>query len=91
MPDHVHVAGRLGESTLSQVMHTLKSYTAHRLAELGVDAPIWQEGDHDHALRGEEDYALKLRYLVENPVRTGLVERVDDYPYFILPTGWGHR
>ncbi len=88
MPDHVHLAGQLGEKPLSSVMHTLKSYTANRLADLGVDAPVWQRGYHDHTLRDDEDYSVRIRYLLDNPVRAGLVERVDDYPYVILPAWW---
>jgi len=88
MPDHLRLAGQLGDTSLSKVMHALKSYTANRLADPGVDTPIWQQGYHDHALRGDEDYKVKLRYLIENPVRAGLVERVDDFPYFILPSWW---
>lgn len=88
MPDHLHLAGQLGETTLSKVMHTLKSYSAHRLASAGVATPVWQEGYHDHALRGDEDYRVRVRYLIENPIRAGLVERADDYPYIILPVWW---
>jgi REP element-mobilizing transposase RayT len=88
MPDHLHLAGELGDSTLSQVMHTLKSYTAHRLADAGADTPVWQKGFHNHALRGNEDYRIRVRYLLENPLRAGLVKRIDDYPYKILPTWW---
>lgn len=69
-------------------MHTLKSYTANRLTGLGVDAPIWQRGYHDHALRDDEDYFVRIQYLVNNPVRAGLVERIEDYPFVILPKGW---
>ena len=89
MPDHLHLAGQLGESTLANVMHTLKSYSANRLASRGVGAPIWQRGYHDHALRDDEDYEVRIRYLLDNPKRAGLVQRVEDYPYLIVP-GWLH-
>ena len=89
MPDHVHLAGRLGATSLSDLMHTFKSYTSNRLADMGVDAPVWQPGFHDHALRDDEDYLVRIHYLVDNPVRAGLVEQADDYPYSILPAWWG--
>ena len=88
MPDHLHLAGQLGGVSLPRLMHAFKSYTGNRLSSLGVDAPVWQQGYHDHALRDEEDYATKIRYLIENPVRAGLVERAEDYPYVIWPTWW---
>ena len=88
MPDHMHMAGQLGESSLPSVMHGLKSYTSNRLTDLGVTAPVWQPGYHDHALRDDEDYAVRIRYLIDNPVRAGLVERAEDYPYIIWPEWW---
>ncbi len=88
MPDHLHLVGQLGSSSLEQVMHTLKSYTAHRLAESGVEAPIWQDGYHDHGLRNEEDYRSMVTYVLQNPVRAGLARRVDDYPFTLLPCWW---
>jgi REP element-mobilizing transposase RayT len=88
MPDHLHLVGQLRKSSLEQVMHTLKSYTAHRLASSGVEVPIWQDGYHDHILRNEENYRIRLTYILQNPVRAGLVTRVDDYPFTILPSWW---
>jgi len=88
MPDHLHFAGELRQSTLPAVMHALKSYSAKRLVKVGLEPPIWQDGYHDHALRDDEDYAVKIRYLIENPVRAGLVLRVEDYPHALLPTWW---
>ena len=88
MPDHLSVSGKLGEGTLSKVMHTLKSYSANRLRESGVVPPVWQPGYHDHALRNDEDYRVRVRYLIANPVRAGLVERAEDYPHLILPRWW---
>ncbi len=34
----------------------------------------------DHALRKDEDLVHLARYVVANPVRAGLVERLGDYP-----------
>jgi len=88
MPDHLHLVGQLGKSTLAKVMHTLKSYSAHRLAVAGIESPVWQKGYHDHGLRGDEDYRVRARYVLQNPIRAGLVRRVEDYPYIILPDWW---
>jgi len=88
MPDHLHFVGQLGKSTLPGVMHTLKSYTARQLARTGIESPIWQDGYHDHGLRDDEDYRVRLRYVLDNPVRAGLVRRVEDYPFLILPDWW---
>jgi len=89
MPDHLHLVGVLGECTLAQVMHTLKSYSANCLAQKGIETPIWQKGYHDHGLRDDEDYRARVQYLLHNPLRAGLVQRVEDFPYMIFPDWWG--
>ena len=53
---------------------------ALNLTTLG--ARLWQTGFHDHALRREEDLAATARYLIANPLRAGLVQRVGDYPFW---------
>jgi REP element-mobilizing transposase RayT len=88
MPDHLHLVGQLRRFSLGRAMHTLKSYSAHRLVDAGVPPPVWQDGYHDHALRRGEDYRSRVRYVLENPVRAGLVERVEDYRYLWLPEWW---
>jgi len=83
MPDHVHVLLQLGESGLSPVVRELKGRTALQLnREIGRKGRFWTPGFHDHALRREEDIRGIARYLVGNPLRAGLVERVGDYPYW---------
>jgi len=42
---------------------------------------IWQEGFFDHVLRSNESYAQKWECVRENPVRAGLVNRSEDWPY----------
>jgi len=91
MPDHVHLAGRLGESTLVKVMHTLKSYSANRLSKSGIKTPIWQKGYYDHAIRDDHDYEVRIQYLIENPVRAKLVAKPEDYEFVILPKGWSRK
>ncbi len=88
MPDHLHLVGQLGESTLAKVMHTLKSYSAYRLSVAGVETPVWQKGYHDHGLREDEDYRVRVQYVLQNPIRAGLAPRVEDYPFVILPDWW---
>jgi len=78
MPDHFHWLLQLQEgASLSKVVRTIKSVTAHRLG-----GPVWQDGFHDRALRREEDLVAAARYLVANPLRAGLVQRLGDYPHW---------
>lgn len=74
MPDHFHWLMVLHEGTLSDVMKLLKGRTSH-----AIGLPIWQESYHDHALRNDEDLREVARYIVANPMRAKLVERIGDY------------
>jgi len=78
MPDHMHWLMQLGAGvSLPQVVGSVKAVTAH-----GLGKRIWQGGFHDHALRREEDLAQLARYIVANPLRAGLAQRVGDYPHW---------
>ena len=84
MPDHAHWLIQLGEADgLSGVVNRLKSASA-RCANrvLHRSGALWAQSFHDHALRAEEDLLRSARYVVANPVRAGLVERVGDYPFW---------
>lgn len=79
MPDHLHWLLALGEKmSLPRLLASLKSYTARRIGSGGQ--PVWQEGYHDHALRRDEEVRETARYVVANPLRAGLVQRLGDYP-----------
>jgi REP element-mobilizing transposase RayT len=82
MPDHFHWLVAQGvSSTLSTVVSNVKSLSArwinHSLERSG---PIWQPGFYDRAIRRDEDIAAVARYIVANPLRAGLVDRIGDYP-----------
>ena len=44
-------------------------------------SPIWQAEFFDHLLRSQESYSQKWEYVHQNPVRKGLVKRVDDWQW----------
>lgn len=43
----------------------------------------WQRGCFDRLLRSDEDLQSKWIYVKDNPVRAGLVERAEDWPYYL--------
>ncbi|WP_155312116.1 transposase [Desulfosarcina ovata] len=48
----------------------------------GRNGALWARAYHDHALRSDEDLKTVARYIIGNPVRAGLVERVGDYSFW---------
>jgi len=84
MPDHVHFFCTDGEQgvKLSEFIGKWKEWTAKTLKrEAALNGQIWQGGFFDHLLRSAESYSEKWDYVQKNPVRAGLVENPDDWPY----------
>ena len=81
MPDHLHLFVTVVEISLSNWVKSLKNTLSKTLRLLGCDAPHWQKGFFDHLLRSGESYSQKWDYVRENPVRAGLVEIAEDWPY----------
>jgi hypothetical protein len=42
---------------------------------------LWQPGFFDHVLHSDESYGKTWNYVRQNPVRAGLVQTADDWPY----------
>jgi len=84
MPDHVHWLIRLGDvDDLDAVVNRLKSASARAVNRvLRRSGALWARAFHDHGLRAGQDVQRSARYIVANPVRAGLVERVGDYPFW---------
>jgi REP-associated tyrosine transposase len=82
MPDHVHllVEARRDAANLCRFVKLAKQRSGAAYA-LQHGVRLWQEGYYDRVLRNEEDTTAVAKYILENPVRAGLVTSVMDYPY----------
>ena len=82
MPDHVHWLFQLGKNMdLSAAVKRFKACSARRVnGHLSQQGALWQKSFYDHALRQDEDIRDVARYIVANPLRAGLAERIGDYP-----------
>jgi len=93
MPDHVHLFVCFGSGctiTLSEWIKGMKQQLSSALSDSSVWptripgqilSSLWQPGFHDHVLRSSESYVDKWNYVHENPVRSGLVEIAEAWPY----------
>jgi REP element-mobilizing transposase RayT len=83
MPDHLHWLIQLQEIPLPKLVLQLNSRSAIAINKArNASGRVWQKGFHDHALRKEEGLTATARYIVANPLRAGLVQRVGDYPHW---------
>ena len=81
MPDHFHWLIELKSGSLGELMQRTKSLSTKAVnLSTGRDTRLWQSGFHDRALRREEDLVKLARYIVANPLRAGLVQKLGDYP-----------
>jgi putative transposase len=80
MANHVHIL-IYPRANLSRITKSIKNFSARQAnAILGrTGQPFWQDESYDHWVRGGEDEARIVRYIEENPVVVGLVERVEDW------------
>ena len=84
MPDHLHLFAAFSLNSmggLSEWTKSLKNSLSRTLRANGIRAPHWQKGFFDHILRSEESYSEKWAYVLLNPVRAGLVDDANDWPY----------
>ena len=81
MPEHVHLLVNEPEiGTLAQAMQSLKQGVARRLALRAANS-FWQARYYDFNLWSERKFTEKLRYIHRNPVKRGLVEQPEDWPW----------
>ena len=85
MPDHVHIliepqpkettpGGNTVFHALAQILHSIKSFTAHEINKaISGSGPVWEKESYDRLIRSESDLQEKFLYIVDNPRRAGLV------------------
>ena len=80
MANHVHLLVR-PLIPASELMRRIKGRTAREanlaLGRTGI--PFWQAESYDRWVRNEEEMAKISRYIENNPVAAGLVQRSDEY------------
>lgn len=108
LPDHLHMLMVMppGDADFSARVRAFKvSFVLALRERAGVivqtnargEANIWQRRFWEHLIRDEQDYRNHLDYIHINPVKHGLVARVQDWPFSsfhhyvrqgLLPIDW---
>jgi REP element-mobilizing transposase RayT len=78
MPDHVHAMVLVLRRSTIEFVRLFKGRTSAMLRRLG-HRNVWQTSFYDHIVRRHEDISAVIRYVLENPVRTGLVREWTEY------------
>ena len=88
MPDHAHLLVRAQDATsdLRQFVKSAKEQSGRGYRKRHGKR-LWQEGYFERVLRDETEAREYARYIVNNPVRAGLVATVAEYE-FVGATEW---
>ena len=71
MHNHVHVLVKpAGRYTLSQLVHSWKSFSANRLQrQFNRQKSVWQDEYFDRIVRDEAELLEKAQYIINNPFK----------------------
>lgn len=85
MSNHVHAMFSIAEGhSLSEIMQLVKGGTSRKCnLILGRRGEFWQEERYDRVLRRNEFWRV-FWYIINNPVKAGIVGRWQDYPFTYL-------
>ncbi|MFI5211590.1 MAG: REP-associated tyrosine transposase [Ignavibacteria bacterium] len=84
MPDHIHILLSLCdeyEKGLSSWVSSFKRYINAEAENRFRIKNIWQGNYHDHVVRTNESLNNIAEYILNNPVRKGIVSEWMEYPF----------
>jgi Ser-tRNA(Ala) deacylase AlaX/REP element-mobilizing transposase RayT len=97
MPDHTHLIIQPGIEaqdpdgdpvfySLSTILHTLKSFTAHEInKQAKASGSVWEKEKFDRYIRSDADLEEKFHYVCRNPWDAGLVQLNEPWPWLWTP------
>jgi putative transposase len=86
MPDHVHLLAEGVTETADglRFIARAKQFSGFYYSKQ-FGKPLWQRYGYEHVLRTDEDSLGVAKYILENPVRAGLVRSPQDYEFSSSP------
>ena len=91
MPNHIHVVllpftkpekSVQKPYTVANIMESFKKFTARKANEiLNRNGQFWQHESFDRLVRNHKELLRIVKYIKLNPVKAGLVQNADDYPW----------
>jgi RecG-like helicase/REP element-mobilizing transposase RayT len=93
MPDHVHFLiqpwpegdddkGNTAFWRLSELVHSIKSFSAHEINEIeNKSGSIWEKERFDRYVRSDRDLQEKFHYILRNPWNSGVAKQNEDYQW----------
>ncbi|HJT36357.1 MAG TPA: transposase [Pirellulales bacterium] len=103
MPDHLHFVCRLTDRDIKFVnagprgwivegvldhLSRFKSYTTNKSWKFGLHGKLWQKSSYDRVLDLDWPFEEVAQYVLDNPVRKGLVHDWREWPYSKIVDPW---
>jgi putative transposase len=102
MPNHVHLLlqdlikemahhhGKSAKYSVTETLRLLKGNTARFCNQaLCRSGQFWHAESYDHVVRTEEELERIIRYILNNPVRAGLVKEWKDWKFAYVDSEFG--
>jgi len=82
LPDHQHliIQGKKSESEIWQAIAGYKQMTGFLMSQNKFNIR-WQKGFYDHVIRKHVNLVTQVKYILDNPVRKGIVSSWQEYPF----------
>ena len=82
MPNHAHLllSGNDSNADIKNCVERFKQRTGYWLYKNKKNIQ-WQKDYYDHILRSTDDLFAQTKYILNNPMRAGLVNFWKEYPY----------
>lgn len=88
MPDHTHALVRPlplekgGIFNLGEILQSVKGFSAWKInRHRRVQGTLWQDERYDRIVRDEVEFLEKWNYIRNNPVKSGLADSPENYPW----------
>ena len=83
MPDHVHLLITVDKAmSIEKAMQLIKGGFSYRVKkECGYLGEVWQRGFSDVRVEDRDSFLRHREYIVQNPVKRGLVDSPETFPY----------
>jgi putative transposase len=71
-----------GDISIERAMQLIKGGFSYRLKkDFGFQGEVWQRGFSEVRIRDGQSFLQHRAYIVENPVKAGLVDNAEERPY----------
>jgi len=74
-----------GFFSIAQIMHSIKSYSAHKINKLcNTAGNVWLHENYDRIIRDDDEFLDKVNYIQYNPIKAEIIRKPEDYRWLFL-------